>query len=81
MKTLHRHESPERLFNECDIPKCISLRLNMTSCRGDTNKDEYLDAEELKEFYKHHYHAHAISEHFGGDDKASVGLDLDKDGN
>jgi len=66
MKSLHRHESPERLFNE-----------------GDTNKDDYLDAEELKEFYKHDehmYHAHAISEHFGGDDKATVALDLDKDG-
>jgi len=63
---VHIHESPEYLFRE-----------------GDTNKDGFLDADELKEFYKHDevlYHGKEIADHFGGEDKATAALDLDKDG-
>ena len=51
--------------------------------RGDTNKDDVLSADELKEFYKHdedNYHGHEIAKHFGGEDKATAALDLDKNG-
>ena len=51
--------------------------------RGDVNKDDKLDAAELKDFYTHdedQYHGHAISKAFGGDDKATARLDTNKDG-
>merc|ERR1712159_244394 len=51
--------------------------------QGDTNKDDVLSADELKEFYKHdedNYHGHEIAKHFGGEDKATAALDLDNNG-
>jgi len=63
---MHAHELPERLFKN-----------------GDTNNDDHLDAAELKEFYKHdedQYHGSEIAKHFGGEDKATAALDLNKDG-
>jgi len=51
--------------------------------KGDTNKDDFLDAEELKDFYTHderYYHGAAIATKFGGADKATEALDTDKDG-
>lgn len=50
---------------------------------GDTNKDDFLDAKELADFYTHdedQYHGAEISKHFGSNDKATAALDLDKDG-
>jgi len=63
---MHAHESPEFLFRQ-----------------GDKNRDDYLDAAELADFYTHNeeqYHGHEIQLHFGGQDKATAALDLDKDG-
>jgi len=63
---MHAHESPEYLFKQ-----------------GDENRDDFLDKKELEEFYKHdedQYHGAEISKHFGGNDKATEALDLDKDG-
>jgi len=66
MGKMHAHENPERLFHN-----------------GDTNADDFLDKSELADFYKHDehkYHGKAISDFFGGDDKATEALDLNKDG-
>jgi len=51
--------------------------------QGDANRDDFLDAKELEEFYKHdedNYHGSEIAKHFGGPDKATAALDTDKDG-
>merc|ERR1712139_508346 len=51
--------------------------------QGDTNKDDFLDAKELAEFYKHdedQFHGAEIAKHFGGEDKATAALDLNQDG-
>jgi hypothetical protein len=50
---------------------------------GDKNKDDKLDAAELKDFYTHdedNYHGAEIAKHFGGPDKATAALDTNKDG-
>merc|ERR1711998_85312 len=50
---------------------------------GDKNRDDYLDKDELADFYKHDedmYHGSEIAKHFGSEDKATAALDLDKDG-
>merc|ERR1711934_1158414 len=51
--------------------------------QGDKNKDDFLDAKELEEFYKHdedNYHGSEIAKHFGGPAKATEALDTNKDG-
>merc|ERR1711907_565256 len=51
--------------------------------QGDKNRDDFLDAKELKDFYEHdedNYHGSEIAKHFGGPDKATAALDTDKDG-
>jgi len=51
--------------------------------QGDQNKDDFLDAKELADFYKHdedQYHGAEIAKHFGGEDKATAALDLNQDG-
>merc|ERR1711998_649480 len=51
--------------------------------KGDTNKDDFLDEGELKDFYTHderYYHGAEIAKHFGSTGKATQALDTDKDG-
>merc|ERR1712216_998955 len=51
--------------------------------QGDKNKDDFLDAAELADFYKHdedQYHGAEIAKHFGSEEAATAALDLNKDG-
>jgi len=51
--------------------------------QGDKNRDDFLDAKELEDFYKHdedNYHGAEIAKHFGSPEKATTAIDTDKDG-